>query len=406
MSIKSEIDRITGNIASAYAAVGEKGVELPELRNSENLAEAVAKIQTGGVGKSVEGQVLYPTPDSPVTAGEGAEIFNDYSERTFAGNIARSGNVAVGQFSHAEGFAATAMDYAHAEGFCTKAGNFSAHAEGTQTVAGGMSSHAEGDSTTASGYFAHAEGAHTTASGMGAHAEGLFTTAKNDCSHAGGMLNKDMVSGDIFVLGYGTAGAEKNIFRVTDAGAVYGLRAFNSTGADYAEYFEWQDGNPDKEDRAGRFVTLDGEKVRLAGSGDEFILGIVSGNPSVIGDAYEDHWIGQYETDIFGRPINEELTIPAEQDKAGRVIIPERIETHQKLTSDYDNTQEYIRRSDRPEWTAVGMMGKLVVEDDGTCEVNGWCTTGAAGAATASESRTRYRVMSRLDANHIRVLIL
>ena len=51
-------------------------------------------------------------------------------------------------------------------------------------------------------------------------------------------------------------------------------------------------------------------------------------------------------------------------------------------------------------------MGKLVAVDDGTCQVNGWCTVGEGGKATHSDARTSYRVMARLDETHIRVLIL
>jgi len=215
-----------------------------------------------------------------------------------------------------------------------------------------------------------------------------------------------MSAGDLFVLGYGTISAKKNVFRIDSTGGIYGLRAFSSTGADYAEYFEWADGNPDGEDRVGRFVTLDGERIRLAGPEDDFILGVISGNPSVVGDAFEDQWCGQYVTDIFGRCIMEELTFPAEVDEEGNIIVPERKETHTKLSPDYDHSQAYIRRSERPEWDAVGMMGKLVVIDDGTCQANGWCAPGEGGTATASAVRTGFRVMSRLDETHIRVLIL
>ena len=93
-------------------------------------------------------------------------------------------------------------------------------------------------------------------------------------------------------------------------------------------------------------------------------------------------------------------------EEEGNVIIPERVETHQKLSPNYDNSQPYIPRSERPEWAVVGMMGKLTVIDDGSCEVNGWCTAGEGGIAVKSDSRTKYRVMSRIDETHVRVLIL
>lgn len=44
MSIQNEINRITNNVADAYAAVEEKGGSVPEEANSDNLAEAINTI--------------------------------------------------------------------------------------------------------------------------------------------------------------------------------------------------------------------------------------------------------------------------------------------------------------------------------------------------------------------------
>jgi hypothetical protein len=48
------------------------------------------------------------------------------------------------------------------------------------------------------------------------------------------------------------------------------------------------------------------------------------------------------------------------------------------------------------------MLGKLVVIDDGTCEVNGYCKP---KNGTATKSDTGYRVLARLDETHIKVLM-
>lgn len=48
MSVKDEIDRISGNISSAYNAVEKKGGVLPEEQNSDNLAVAIHGIPSGG----------------------------------------------------------------------------------------------------------------------------------------------------------------------------------------------------------------------------------------------------------------------------------------------------------------------------------------------------------------------
>ena len=90
----------------------------------------------------------------------------------------------------------------------------------------------------------------------------------------------------------------------------------------------------------------------------------------------------------------------------GEVILPERTERRQKLNPAYDHTKKYLPRTQRPEWDAVGLLGKLVAVDDGSCVPDGWCTVGPGGVATASKEPAKYRVMARLDENHIRIMIL
>lgn len=196
-------------------------------------------------------------------------------------------------------------------------------------------------------------------------------------------------SGDALIIGNGSIAAStqevtrSNAFRVSYAGCVYGTGAYSSSGADYAEFFEWQDGNPDGEDRRGIFVTLDGEKIRPCNAG-EYILGVVSSNPSVCGDSSSENWHGMYDTDIFGNIIC--------YDNGEPIISPQ-----------YDPSKTYVPREKRPEWAAIGMLGKLIVADDGTCEPNGCCAPSQSGIATASE--TGYRVLSRIDGTHIKILM-
>ncbi len=208
-----------------------------------------------------------------------------------------------------------------------------------------------------------------------------------------------------FIVGGGNGNfARANAFRVTGQGNVYAGK-YNTSGADYAELFEWADGNPDNDDRVGRFVTLDGDKIRIANGNDNFILGILSGNPSIIGDVYDDQWQGMFLRDIFGRPILELKDIPLNTPE-GETTVQRYM---MKLNPDYDHNQAYVPRTKRSEWGCVGLMGKLVVIDDGTCQVNGWAAVAEGGIATASAERTKFRVMERLDrdgGHYIRVLVL
>lgn len=206
----------------------------------------------------------------------------------------------------------------------------------------------------------------------------------------------------LMVIGNGTGAAKSNVFRVTEAGAVYGQSAYNSTGADYAEYFEWADGNVDNEDRVGFFVTVDGNKIRVANGSDKYILGIISGAPAMIGNSYNDQWRNMYVTDVFGRVQYENVTVPTETDGNGNVIHEEHVEKRACLKPDYDANQTYEGREKRKEWSAVGMLGVLPVRDDGTCEVNGYCKVADGGIATKANSG--YRVVARVADNIIKVL--
>ncbi len=107
--------------------------------------------------------------------GANAEVFNDYE-----------GNVASGDYSHAEGYDNVAnADYAHAEGLSNYAQGTGSHAEGISTRALGNFSHAEGYITEARGDYSHAEGS-SKAIGEYSHAEGKGSTADANSSHSEG----------------------------------------------------------------------------------------------------------------------------------------------------------------------------------------------------------------------------
>lgn len=346
--------------------------------------------------------------------------------------------------SHAEGYKANATGkYAHAEGNNTTASGLSAHAEGCGSNATAQGAHSEGISTKANSSASHAEGYFTNASSNGCHSEGWQTNASNFASHVCGKFSSEMTdggaadntTGDVFVVGNGTTALSRsNAFRVTYAGNVYAQSSTLSTGADYAEYFEWLDGNPQNEDRVGRFVTLEGNKIKYAQEGD-YVLGVISGLPCVIGNADED-WLGRWEHDDFNRFIKEylvqnevEVTPPIDANEEGFMHwivtndITEREGRYFKMETEvvdyptsswrykpnqsYDATQPYVERKDRQEWDAVGMVGVLSVIDDGTCVVNGYAKVSRDGVATkATRSEESWRVISRVGDNIVKIIFI
>ena len=302
---------------------------------------------------------------------------------------------------------------------------------GTRVESSGNYSFAEGYEAISGGSFSHAEGYITRAYESGSHAEGYQTSARNIASHASGKLNKEMTNGgehntqvgDVFVIGNGTSNtARSNALRVTYKGAVYGTGAFNTSGADYAEFIKpWADGNPEDEDRVGYFVTIKDGLLHIADEGD-YIAGIVSGNPSIVGNADEDYY-WRYERDAFNRIVMEDVPEEVQaRDEDGEPIYDE--ETHMpimvptgniiknarmKLAEGYDPSLQdtYIERKDRKEWDYVGMLGVLPVRDDGTCVPGQFCRCGQGGIATLATFRDfdTYMVVERVADGIVSVIL-
>lgn len=446
---------------------GSKDAVLYVEQELDDEQKAQARSNIGTAGKIVAGQTLYSyTPKEtsddlvfikespiPIEAAEGTEIFNNYADNVATGyySIASGfGTQALGDFSNASGWLTRAGgycsissgrrteadgSYAHSEGIDTSAPKNAAHSEGEGTNANGARAHAEGYYTTCGHNQAHAEGMNTVASAVNSHAEGWGTTASGQNSFTGGRgtsatatnstakgeytiasarnqtaLGKYNIkdSTNLIIVGNGTADtARSNAFTLSSTGSGWFAGAVTSTGADYAEFFEWADGNLNEEDRIGMIVTLEGDKIKLANDGDDFI-GIVSGTAGVLGDNAEHEWTDKYVTDEYGRIVYEDVEEFEEciENESNEVIIQSAgLFSHPKLNPAYDSTKHYISRADRKEWDVVGLLGKLHVNDDGTCVVGGYATVGVNGVATASTDKTTMRVMKRITENVVLVLL-
>lgn len=366
----------------------------------------------------------------------------------------RKSATTIGSNSIAHGFDAEASNnYAVSFGYKNTASGDCAYAQGYGNISSSYQSHTHGYKNTASGSCSSAEGSENTASGGCSHVGGQKSSAVSTDSfaygthcYAGGWgqavfgrhnkktpdSEKEKV-GDMLIVGNGYDISNlSNAFRVHYNGMAYVKTAYNTGGADYAELFEWLDNNVNGEDRVGYFVALEDNKVRIASSQD-YILGIVSGAPSVIGNSPED-WAGRWKKDVFGRPIKELSKIPVmAHETYEEPILDEdgnetgeyehrihEVETgefteleHPIVVEDYDSSKPYICRIDRPEWAAIGMLGVLAVYDDGSCQVNGYCKVADGGIATAADGEYMlsegkifrgYRVIERVTENIIKVI--
>lgn len=369
---------------------------------------------------------------------------------------------ASGENSHAEGYRTiTSGVNSHTEGYETTASSGNAHAEGSSTTASEYASHAEGYYTTASGTASHAEGLSTVASGANSHTEGQYTTASDYSTHAGGRgchakgaysfthgdynisnyrqvvigaYNTELgtqtdAGNQAFIIGAGNFNSAsaptdldpyayrsyatlKNCFRIEYSGNVYSNGTYHSTGADYAEYIKpWADGNPDHEDRVGYLVTIKDGLLYKANQSD-YIVGITSGNPSVIGNGDEE-WRGRWKRDEFNRIITKEVQVDdfeEEFNNETKKVTRKKIGSHKEIqpieVENYNANQKYTERKIRPEWDCVGMIGVLPLRDDGTCVPGGFAKCSENGIATKAdnwECHKTFFVIERINDNVISV---
>ena len=306
-------------------------------------------------------------------------------------DVCGTDNINAGASSHVEGTDNINIGkWSHVEGKTNLCFSPYSHVEGQECELGGQTSHVEGFRCRAFGSYSHAQNHLTSASG---------------CQTAMGSSNIPSTSGgvnahnpdDLLLLVGNGVDVESNAFTVDWSGNCNAGGSYNTIGKDYSEIFEWVDGNPNSEDRVGYFVTLDGPKIKIMENDDDYVVGVVSSTPSIIGDSYVDRWRNKYETDEWERIIYEKVETTDENSELKYVMVPK---INSKFTRELNDRFE--SQLSRKEKSAIGMLGKLLVRDDGSCVVNGYCKPIKGGIGTQSD--TGYRVLERINDNVVRIL--
>ncbi len=169
-------------------------------------------------------------------------------------------------------------------------------------------------------------------------------------------------------------------FSIDGTGAVYADGAISANNGDYADYFEWEDGNPTKEDRKGVTVVTVNEKIRPAEKG-EHPIGVVSRLAVMIGNMGWNVWEGKYLKDDYGAYVyktvekiswTEKLKGEKKRhlysvDKVPKdVTVPvaaERFKVREKvLNENYNPRRKYVPRKERPEWDPIGFIGRVRIK--------------------------------------------
>jgi hypothetical protein len=146
---------------------------------------------------------------------------------------------------------------------------------------------------------------------------------------------------------------------------------FSNYGLDYAEYFEWHDGNPNEEDRIGLAVSLVEEtgKIKIAEIG-ETPIGAVSGMSGMSGGEAGIHWNGYWDNDDWGRPTYKQLV-----DSNGDLVFNEdgtpKMKRAINPAYDYELQKDYKPRSQRSEWACIGLLGQVYLRKE-SIKSNNW----------------------------------
>lgn len=162
------------------------------------------------------------------------EIFNNYNGNVADGDYSHAegtGTQSIGLGAHAEGGGCIARgDYSHAEGTGTTASGFVSHVEGGGCIASKTGAHAEGSNSKANGQNSHAEGSNSEASGEASHAEGGSTQATGSASHSEGA--NSIAGGDASHAEGGDTQATGNVSHAEGANSIASEEASHAEGSE------------------------------------------------------------------------------------------------------------------------------------------------------------------------------
>lgn len=157
------------------------------------------------------------------------------------------------------------------------------------------------------------------------------------------------------------------------------------TFGDYAEYFESQSGQAIPN---GTIVTLDGRYIRKAQVNDKPI-GVISGTAGVVLGDQLFHHKDRFIKDEFGVVVTEQQEVEIVKD-TGEVV--KELRDVPLVNPEYDENEDYLARSDRPEWNVVGLTGQVFTRIDGTVKPNDYIKANN-GIGTKDNVNGYYRVM-------------
>lgn len=251
------------------------------------------------------------------------------------------------------------------------------------------------------GSYSHSDRSWLAGVGAGSHAHGSRSSVMNSLesetlpgAYCQTIVNSRGVKSPgnyHFLLGYGTDGAKyenTTIDMSTISGNIKtkGTVSSGQNFGDYAEYFESQSG---QEIPNGYLVTLDGRYIRKANSNDTPI-GVISGTAGIILGDQMFHHKDKFLKDEFG-VTQTELQTKEWQDDEGNWY-SEKVDVPIPNPDYIEYDEDYIPRSERPEWNVVGLVGQVFTRIDATVSVNDYIKADK-GVGTKDNNNGFYRVL-------------
>ena len=251
------------------------------------------------------------------------------------------------------------------------------------------------------GSYAHSNRSWLAGVGAGSHAHGSRSSVMNSLesetlpgSYCQTIVNSRGVKSRgsySWQMGYGQDGAkyENTTIDMSSISGNIKTKGTVSSGqnfGDYAEYFESQSG---QEIPNGYIVTLDGRKIRKANSNDKPI-GVISGTAGVILGDQMFHHKDKNLKDEFGVTLTEWQTKEWQDDEGN--WYSEEVEVPIPNPDYVEFEEEYIPRSERPEWNVVGLVGQVFTRIDSTVSQNDLIKPDK-GIGTKDNNNGFYRVL-------------
>lgn len=189
----------------------------------------------------------------------------------------------------------------------------------------------------------------------------------------------------------------------------------------YSEMYEWK--APIPESRLGLFVSFDRDQpnkiVPYGENPGAEVLGVSTINALTISDNPKE-WHMKYAFNEVG-----DMYLKKEKLAVGQKVYDEFLELNYISTrpwehyigiptENFDESKQYIPRTNRAEWVKVNLLGKCIVQDNGKCTPGQYCQPydgklkvnfGKAIPLKKTWKGSKYYVLNRISKNTIMILV-